>query len=313
MKIAALAGGVGGAKLAQGLSEIMNPDELSIIVNTGDDFIFYGLYICPDLDTVTYTLANKSNPVTGWGIKDETFNVFETLGENSSPTWFMLGDKDLATHLERTRLLSQGKSLTEVTRHFKKIWNIKHDILPMCDQPVPTFIETEEKGLVAFQEYFVKYHFEPTLKDIIFKDIENAQPSEMTISALEDADAIVICPSNPFLSVDPILALPKVKDILANKLVVAVSPIIGGKAVKGPLQKMYKEKGIDPSPVTIAKHYAEFLDCIYIDNQDESYSSDLKQSGIIFQATDIMMPDLPNRVRLADEILKYINKRIKAG
>ena len=145
-------------------------------------------------------------------------------------------------------------------------------------------------------------------KKIIFRNIESAQPSPNVISTLENADAVVICPSNPFVSVDPILALPSVKDILTRKLVIAVSPIIGGKAVKGPLQKMYIEKGIDPSPVVIAKHYSEFLDCIYIDNQDEDYSKDLTQSGIIFQATDILMPDLSNRVRLAEEILKYIIK-----
>lgn len=310
MKIAALAGGVGGAKLAQGLSQILDKDNLSIIVNTGDDFIFYGLYICPDLDTVTYTLSEKSNPVTGWGLKDETFNVFETFKENGSPSWFMLGDKDLATHLERTRQLNQGKTLTEITYHFKKLWNIKHDILPMCDQPVPTYIETEEEGLLAFQEYFVKHHFEPTLKKIVFKNIQTAKPSKQVVKALEKADAVIICPSNPFLSVDPILSLSGIKDILSQKFVVAVSPIIDGKAVKGPLGKMYREMGIEPSPVTIAKHYSDFIDCIFIDKRDEGHSEEMRQSGIIFQSTDILLPDLQNRIRLAEEILKYINKEI---
>ena len=308
MKIAALAGGVGGAKMAQGLSEILNPDDLSIIVNTGDDFKFLGLYMCPDLDTVSYTLAKMSNPGTGWGIKDDTFHTFEMMQKNGSPTWFKLGDKDLATHLERTRLLNQGKSLTEVTLHFKEIWHIKHDILPMSNKPVPTFIDTEEEGVISFQEYFVKHHFQPVMKEIIFKDIEFAKPSQEVLSALKKADVVVICPSNPFVSIDPILRLRGVTEILNEKYVVAVSPIIGGKAVKGPLQKMFIEQGIKPSPVEVARHYSGFLDCIFIDNQDEDYGEDIQQSGIIFQSTDILIPDLSNRIRLADEILKYINK-----
>ena len=310
MKIAALAGGVGGAKLAQGLSEILPADDLSIIVNTGDDFELYGLYICPDLDTVCYTLAGMANPATGWGIKNDTFNTFAMLQENKSPTWFKLGDMDIATHMERTRLLNGGKTLTEVTLHFRDIWKLKHPVLPMTNHKVPTYVDTIEKGLISFQEYFVKYHFEPTVKKIIFQNIDKAVASEEMLSALERSDAVVICPSNPFVSIDPILSLKAVRDILVRKQVIAVSPIIGGKAVKGPLQKMYVEKGIDPDPAAIAKHYTGILDCIYLDNQDKDYGKEIQQSGIIFQVTDILMPDLANRVRLAEEIYKYIKKTI---
>jgi LPPG:FO 2-phospho-L-lactate transferase len=306
MKITALAGGVGGSKLAQGLSEILAPDELNIVVNTGEDFRFYGLYICPDIDTVTYTLANLSNPVTGWGVRDETFNTFETLKRNGSPAWFMLGDKDLATHMERTRQLDQGKTLTDVCRFFNKAWQVKHPILPMTNDPVPTMIDTEELGMLPFQEYFAKHHCEPTIKQVVFQGMEKAQATPEVLNALESCDFVVICPSNPLLSIDPILSLPAVKDILKIKYVVAVSPIIGGKAVKGPLAKMYTDKGVRPSPSTIVEHYKDFLDCIYIDDQDENYAKDIQQSGIIFQSTDIMMPDLSNRIRLAQTIINYL-------
>ncbi|MDK2980113.1 MAG: 2-phospho-L-lactate transferase [Chloroflexota bacterium] len=308
MKITALAGGVGGSKLAQGLSEVLAPEDLKIIVNTGDDFRFFGLYISPDIDTVTYTLANLSNPKTGWGVRDETFNTFEMLKSNGSPAWFMLGDKDLATHMERTRQLDEGKTLTDVCAFFKQAWQVKHPILPMTNDPVPTCIDTIEQGLLPFQEYFAKYHCEPTVKDVVFQGMNKAKPTPEVLDALENCDAVVICPSNPLLSIDPILSLPGIRELLKSKYVVAVSPIIGGKAVKGPLAKMYTEKGVTPSPATIAEHYKEFLDCIYIDDQDLNYGKDIQQSGIIFQSTDIMMPDLSNRIRLADTIIEYLEK-----
>jgi LPPG:FO 2-phospho-L-lactate transferase len=310
MKIVALAGGVGGAKLAQGLSAVLPEDELIVVVNTGDDFTFYGLYICPDLDTVTYTLAGMANPVTGWGILDDSFKVYEKLKANGSPDWFMLGDQDLATHLERTRLLQAGRSLTQVTLHFRDVWNIKHRILPMCDQPVPTIVHTRDKGLLSFQEYFVKYHFEPVVEKIIFRDINQARPDKRVLQALDQADAVIICPSNPLVSIAPILSVPGIRERMASKYVLAVSPIVGGKAIKGPLAKIYGEMGIEPNPVNVARYYAEFLDCIFLDNQDVSYGKEIEQSGIIFQATDIMMPDLPNRIRLAEDILEFLRKEI---
>ncbi len=310
MKIVALAGGVGGAKLAQGLSVVLPEDDLTVIVNTGDDFTFYGLYICPDLDTVTYTLAGMANPVTGWGIRDDSYRVFEKLKTNGSPDWFTLGDQDLATHLERTRLLHAGRSLTEVALHFRDIWKIKHPILPMCDQPVPTMVETSDKGMLSFQEYFVKYHFEPIVEKIVFQDIDKARPHKRVLQAIDQADAVVICPSNPLVSIAPILSVPGIREGMASKYMLAVSPIVGGKAIKGPLAKIYNEMGIEPNPVNVAMQYSELLDCIFLDNQDMSYGKEIEQSGIIFQATDIMMPDLPNRIRLAEDILEFLRKEI---
>ena len=221
----------------------------------------------------------------------------------------MLGDKDLATHMERTRLLNEGETLTEVSLHFKEVWNIKHPILPMCDQQVPTMVETVEEGWLSFQEYFVKHHFQPQVKQFIFKDIEKARPNPAVLAALEDADAVVICPSNPFVSIGPILAVPGIRETLNDKYVLAVSPIIGGKAVKGPLGKIFAEKNIEPSPLSIVGQYADFLDCIYLDTQDENYGKEIEQSGIIFEATDIMIPDLANRMRLAQDIIKFIEDR----
>jgi len=310
MKIAALAGGVGGAKLAQGLSKVLPDGDLTVIVNTGDDFVLYGLYICPDLDTVCYTLADMANPGTGWGIKDDTFHAFEMLEKNGSPAWFKLGDLDLATHLERTQRLKDGQTLTDVTLFFNHAWKIKHPVLPMSDDIVSTQVDTIEKGLLTFQEYFVKYHFEPAVKKFIFNNIEDAQPSAHVLNALNNADAVVICPSNPFVSIDPIISLHGIRDILKEKFVLSVSPIIGGKAVKGPLAKIFMELDIPSNPLTIAQHYSDFLDCIYLDNMDFRYGKEIEQSGIIFRAADIMMPDLSARKRLAEEIIEYLITKI---
>ena len=308
MKIAALAGGVGGARLAHGLSLTLPPDDLNVIVNTGDDFAIFGLYLCPDLDTVTYTLAGIANPQTGWGIQDDTFYTFEAIKANGGPSWFRLGDRDLATHLERTRLLQEGKSLTEVASHFNQLWHVKHPVLPMCDQAVPTLVDTREHGRLTFQEYFVKYRWEPRIQSLHFSHIDQAKPSEKVMNALRTADVVIICPSNPLVSIDPILSLAGVRDILKTKYTLAVSPIIGGAAIKGPLAKMVTELGLEVSPVTVANHYADYLNCIFIDIQDESYAKLINQSGIIVQVTDILMPDATARKRLAAEIINYLKK-----
>lgn len=306
MKIAALAGGVGGAKLAQGLSQILKEEEFSVIVNSGDDFYHYGLYICPDFDTVCYTLAGFANRTTGWGIQDDTFITLKALQDYGFQDWFKLGDKDLATHLERTRLLREGKTLTEIALYLERIWKLKHTVLPMTNIQVPTFIDTIELGLIPFQEYFVKYHFQPRVKRIVFKNQENSIATSQVLKALTESQVVVLCPSNPFVSIDPILSLPGVKGILENKFVLAVSPLIAGKAVKGPLDKMCDELGIDPNPVSIAEHYSKIIKAIFVDQQDERYALDLHQSGIIVQVTDIFMPNTSHRIRLAEEILKFL-------
>ena len=204
MNVVALAGGVGGAKLAHGLAQILKPQELTVIVNTGDDFEHYGLYVCPDLDTVCYTLAGLANPDTGWGRVDETWNVIENASKLGGPDWFKLGDKDLGTHLERTRRLKAGDSLSEITRDFCKVWGVQHTVLPMSDQPVRTIVGTDE-GELAFQEYFVHRRCEPKVKGFRFEGVEEAGPAPGAREAVESADAIIICPSNPWVSVDPIL------------------------------------------------------------------------------------------------------------
>lgn len=309
MKITALAGGVGGAKLAQGFKEILPPDEFSVIVNTGDDFWHLGLYICPDLDTVTYTLAGKANQKSGWGLAGDTFHMMAALKSLGGPDWFHLGDMDLATHLERTRSIHSGDSLTQVTKKISERFGVSHAILPMTDNYVPTFVITEEYGAIPFQEYFVKYRFSPIIKGFIFRDIEAASPTKEVLEKIEESNAIIICPSNPFVSIDPILSLRGMRELLKTKYVIGVSPIVAGKALKGPLAKMYQELGIDPNPHAIAMHYADILDVMYIHYQDKQYKESLNESGIICIEADIILPELKNRVRLANQLIKFIQSK----
>ena len=309
MKIAALAGGVGGAKLAQGLAKILGPDELSIIVNTGDDFEYLGLYISPDIDTVCYTLADKANDSTGWGLKNETFHVLEKIGQLNGPGWFKIGDGDLATHIMRTQKMKSGATLTKVTDDFCKLWGIKHRILPMTDDSVRTFVNTVEMGILPFQEYFVKNQFEPRVKEIIFEGIDSANPTKEVLSAIESSDAVIICPSNPLVSIDPILSLKGINQLIKEKYVVAVSPLIGKKAIKGPLGKMFLEMNIEPSINAIVDHYNEFLKCIFIDETDKGEMPLKMHSSIISKATNIFLPDIASRVKLASEIVGFIKEK----
>jgi LPPG:FO 2-phospho-L-lactate transferase len=299
MKIVALAGGVGGAKLAHGLAQILPPEDLTIIVNTGDDFEHLGLSICPDLDTVCYTLAGLANPETGWGRQNETWNVIANIERLGGVSWFRLGDQDFATHIERTRRLKEGKPLSQVTKEFCVAWGIKQTVLPMSDSPVRTIVDTDE-GELAFQEYFVHRHCEPRVKSFRFDGIEGAQPVVGAREALDAADAVIICPSNPWVSVDPILRVLKKID----KPVVAVSPIIGGKTVKGPAAKMYAEFGIEPSALAVAEHYRDLLAGFVLDNQDKQLSDNLKTGKIL--VTDTLMNSTADRARLAKDLLQFV-------
>lgn len=301
MKITALAGGVGGAKLAHGLAQILAPEELTIIVNTGDDFEHLGMYICPDLDTVCYTLGGLANSETGWGRAGETWNTITNIEKLGGPTWFRLGDQDIATHLERTRRLKEGLSLSQITKDFCKAWGIQHTILPMSDSPVRTMVDSDE-GELAFQEYFVHRQCAPKVKGFRFDGVEVAKPVVGAKEAIEEADAIVICPSNPWVSVDPILRV--IKKI--NKPIVAVSPIIGGKTVKGPAAKMYTELGIEPSALAVAKHYRNILTGFVLDNLDLSMETDVKNMSIKTLTTDTLMNNLTGRTRLAKDVLHFI-------
>jgi LPPG:FO 2-phospho-L-lactate transferase len=301
MKITALAGGVGGAKMAHGLAEKLSPEELTIIVNTGDDFEHLGLAISPDLDTVCYTLAGLANFETGWGRAGESWNTISNIEKLGGPNWFRLGDQDLGTHLERTRRLKEGQSLSQITKDFCKAWGIQHNILPMSDSPVRTMVETDE-GELAFQEYFVHRHCEPKVKGFRFDGIDSAEPARGVIEAMESADAIVICPSNPWVSIDPILKV--VKEI--RKPVIAVSPIIGGKTVKGPAAKMYAELGIEPSALAVAEHYRHLLSGYVLDNVDANLSEQVNRLHIKTFVTDTLMNHLTDRARLANDVLHFI-------
>ncbi|MBK9208360.1 MAG: 2-phospho-L-lactate transferase [Anaerolineales bacterium] len=297
-RIVALAGGVGGAKLAHGLAQILPPEDLTVIVNTGDDFEHLGLYICPDLDTVCYTLAGLANPETGWGRVNETWNTIANIEKLGGPNWFRLGDQDFGTHIERTRRLKEGQTLTQVTKDFCAAWGIKHTALPMTDSPVRTMVDTDE-GELAFQEYFVHRQCKPRVKGFRFDGVEVAGPAIGAREALESADAIVICPSNPWVSVDPILRV--IQKI--NKPVIAVSPIIGGKTVKGPAAKMYEELGIEPSALAVAKHYRTLLSGFVLDTVDAHLSEEINTKTLV---TDTLMNNLTDRARLATDVLNFI-------
>ena len=302
LKIVALAGGVGGAKLAHGLANIMPPEDLTIIVNTADDFEHYGLYISPDLDTVCYTLSGLANPFTGWGRADESWLAIENAKRLGGPSWFKLGDRDLGTHLERTRRLKTGQTLSQVTLEFCKFWGIRTTVLPMSDQPVRTIVDTIEHGELSFQEYFVHRKCEPTVKGFRFEGVENAVASQVARDALDASDAVVICPSNPWVSIDPIL---RVIPIPQGKTVIAVSPIIGGKAVKGPAAKMYTELGIEPSALAVVEHYCNILTGFVLDNIDVGLTGKI---SIPVLTTDTVMNTLKERTRLAKDMLHFIRR-----
>jgi LPPG:FO 2-phospho-L-lactate transferase len=303
MNIAALAGGVGGAKLADGLAQILAPEDLTIIVNTGDDFEHMGLSISPDLDTVCYTLAGLSNPQTGWGRKAETFHALENIRTLGGPDWFHVGDQDLATHLERTRRLKDGQPLSQITRDLCKAWGVGPTILPMSDQPVHTIVDTVEFGELPFQEYFVHLRCEPRVKGFRFDGIESAKPVPGVLEAFARADAVVICPSNPWVSIDPILSIPGIRPALEAKHLVAVSPIIGGQTVKGPAAKMYAELGIQPSAVAVARHYGKLLSGFVLDKVDKQLA---KEILIPTKVTNTLMNNRANRQRLAQDVLNLI-------
>ena len=303
MKIVALAGGVGGAKLADGLAQILPSADLTVVVNTGDDFEHWGLSISPDVDTVCYMLAGLANPETGWGRLAETFHALENIQLLGGPGWFHIGDKDLATHLERTRLLRSGQSLSQITQHFCQVWGIRHTILPMSNQPVRTMVNTRHDGELPFQEYFVHRNCEPEVRGFRFAGIDSAQPAPGVMKSIEKADAVVFCPSNPWVSIDPILALPGLRSALSTKTVLAVSPIIGGETVKGPAAKMYTELGIKPSALSVALHYTGLLSGFILDIVDNALAEEFTISTTI---TQTLMKTQDDRRRLAQDVLHLV-------
>jgi LPPG:FO 2-phospho-L-lactate transferase len=293
LKVVALAGGVGGARMANGLAQILDSEHLSIIVNTGDDFEFWGLSISPDLDTVIYTLAGISNSETGWGLQDEGHRCLEQMRLLGHPDWFGLGDRDLAIHLSRTLWLREGIRLTEVTKKISSSLGVKHSILPMCDEPYRTIAITNS-GEIDFQTYFVKEKWQPELIGLRWEDAANAKMTSQVNHAFTEADLIIICPSNPFVSIDPILNLPGILDLVRNKTVVGISPIIGGKAVKGPAAKMFQELlGKEASATNVAAYYQKksLLNGFVIDTQDQNLKAEISAMGIEVFVTNTMLMD----------------------
>jgi len=302
--VLALSGGIGGAKLALGLYRILPPGALTVVANTGDDFEHLGLAISPDIDTLLYTLAGLDNPKLGWGRRDETWTFMKALKSLGGETWFNLGDADLATHVERTRRLAAGESLSQITDDFRRRLGISAQLLPMTDDRVRTRLRTAD-GWLDFQDYFVRQRCSPVVREIAFAGADQARPQSNFLAALADKNlqAVVICPSNPFISIDPILSLPEIREALraCEPPVVAVSPIIGGKAVKGPTAKMMAELGLPVDAAAVARHYGEILDHYVADEADQNEVSDL---GARVTLARTLMSSLEDREALARVVLE---------
>jgi LPPG:FO 2-phospho-L-lactate transferase len=308
-KVLALAGGVGGAKLARGLARKLAPEALTVVVNTGDDFAHFGLPISPDLDTVMYTLAGRDNPETGWGLAGESWRFMAALEALGGETWFRLGDQDLATHVERSRLLASGKTLSQATAALSARFGIRHAIVPMSDDAVRTMLDTD-RGRLEFQDYFVRRRAQPVVSGIDFAGIADAAPSPAFAAALADdvLAAIILCPSNPILSLQPILDLPGVRAMLGRRRapLVAVSPIIGGKTVKGPAAAVMRSLGHEPSAAGIAAFYRDLaLDGLVIDTVDAEAADAIRAGGTEVLVTDAIMRDAEDSARLAGEVLCF--------
>jgi LPPG:FO 2-phospho-L-lactate transferase len=296
MNVVALSGGVGGARLLHGLQAALAPSELTAIVNTGDDFRHWGLYISPDLDTVMYTLADLAHEERGWGLKEESFHALDMVRRLGGDGWFQLGDRDLATHLVRSEALGRGERLTTITARLCQALGVRARVLPMADAPVSTLIETTTHGTLPFQEWFVRERTAPPVRAVRFSAAPSPPPE--LIAALEAAHVVVIGPSNPYVSIDPILSLPGVRDRIARRPVVAVSPIVGGEAVKGPLAGMIRSlAGAEPSPRAIVRHYEGLVRAIVVERGDEG------DVGVRVHATSTLMRTRADSLRLAREVL----------
>ena len=303
-KILAITGGVGGAKLALGLSKVLNEDEVLFLVNTGDDFQHLGLEISPDVDSLLYALSEKNNPELGWGRKDESWNFISTLEELGEDAWFRLGDRDLALHIIRTQKLARGESIQQVTDELSAALGIRHRIAPMSQSKISTIVETPD-GKLGFQEYFVREKCEPKVVNFQFQGIETAEPNPVVVSWLKKCDGVVICPSNPYVSVDPILKVPGLKELLRSKPVIAVSPIVGGLAIKGPAAKMMKELGVPPSPIAVSDHYGDLLSGFVLDKTDGDQANDISIPSIV---TQTVMVTLQDRIDLAKQCVRFLEE-----
>jgi LPPG:FO 2-phospho-L-lactate transferase len=306
LKVFALAGGVGGAKLSAGLQDALPAGDFTVVVNTADDFDLWGLRICPDLDTVMYTLADLANPETGWGVAGESFGALGMLARYGEDTWFRLGDKDLATHVLRTARLRAGERLTRITADLAGALGVSGVILPMCDEPVATVLDTPD-GSLEFQEYFVRRRQRDEVLGIDLRGIEDARPTDAVLEALAAADLVVFCPSNPVVSIGPILAVPGMREALAASRApkIAISPIVGGRALKGPADRMLASLGHEVSATGVARMYGGLVEGMVVDRADEAERSEIEALGMRVLATDAIMRDAPDRARLAREVLEF--------
>jgi LPPG:FO 2-phospho-L-lactate transferase len=310
--VTALAGGVGAARFLRGLARVLDPARLCVIVNTGDDDEFFGLHVSPDLDTVTYTLAEAADPVKGWGLRDDTFRCLTALGRYYGDTWFGLGDADFATHLFRTHQLRQGKSLTEVTAAITRAWGVRATVLPMSNEPVRTVVHTEA-GALSFQEYLVKRRGEGQVKRVELRGLASASPAPGVCEAITTATLVIVPPSNPIVSIGPILALPGVRQALRDTPapVIAISPLVAGKPIKGPADRLLSGVGVEVSAVGVASLYQDFLDTFVLDRQDADQQQRIEQLGLTVLVTDTIMSDVDKSVALAQTVVEHGRNRQK--
>jgi len=303
--VLAVSGGVGGAKVALGLERVVPAGELAVLVNTGDDFTHLGLRICPDLDTLLYTLGGVVHPGQGWGRAEESFGFMDELRRQGGPDWFLLGDRDLVLHVERTRRLAAGERLTALTAEFAQRFGVRSRLLPMSDSPVATLLDTEA-GELEFQHYFVRLRCTPAVRALRFAGAAQARPTEELLNVLHSKalQAVILCPSNPYLSIDPILAVPGLRAALRASQVpiIAVSPLISGRAVKGPTAKIMQELGVEASPSSIAAHYSGLIDGLIIDRAD---AADARALSVPVACTDTLMSTLADRERVAAVALEF--------
>lgn len=303
--VVALAGGVGAAKLLKGLIYVVPPEKLTVIVNTGDDLELWGLHVSPDIDIIMYTLAGIVDESKGWGIAEDTFHCLNMISKLGLETWFKIGDKDLAIHLVRTKLLREGYTLSQVTAELCKRLGVKAKLIPMTDDPVRTKIKSGRLTL-DFQEYFVKRKATDRVTQLIFEGAERAKPAPGILEAIEKAKRIIICPSNPFLSIAPILSVPGIKEKIktTHAPIIGISPIIGGKALKGPTAKIMADQGLNASAYGVAKLYAELLDYFVIDTVDAHLKDKIEKLGMKVAVTDTWMKSLKDSIKLADTTMR---------
>jgi LPPG:FO 2-phospho-L-lactate transferase len=309
LRITALAGGIGAARFLVGLTAILDPAQITIIANTGDDIELHGLRICPDIDTVIYTLAGCVNEEMGWGLAGDTFEFLKWISRYGEPVWFNLGDRDVATHVYRTQQLGRGSSLSEVTDSIRRSLGVGSRILPMTDDYAPTRVVTEE-GETHLQEYFVRHRAEPRVRSINLDAAKASRPAPGVAGAILEADAVVMCPSNPFISIGPILAVPGIREALSRTAapVAAVTPIVGGKALKGPAARMLSDLGHETSALGVARLYSDFIDLFVLDDVDAAMAPAIEELGLCVMVTDTIMSSFERKRQLASEVVAAVVK-----